>query len=189
MTLVMTTPPAVAAVSLAEAKAHLRITHNDDDAYVQRLIAAAERVIEQRCSLRLILQTWSLFIDQWPDDGEVSLQMSPVSLLDDIIIYSEDDLPAVMDLAHVYLDGLAKPARVVLRSGRISPQAGRKVNGIELRFIAGFGALATNVPEDLRQAVLLTVAHWFDHRGEAEGGAVPLAAIEIIKSYRLVRLT
>jgi uncharacterized phiE125 gp8 family phage protein len=189
MTLVLTTPPATAAVSLADAKTHLRISHADDDAYVTKLISAAEKLIEQRCGLRLIQQSWALFLDCWPPDGTVLLHMSPVQQLDEIILYSEDDTPAMLDLAHVYLDKHAKPARVVLRHERPRPQAGRRTNGIEFRFQAGFAATTDGVPQDIQQAILITIAHWFDHRGEGEGGALPIAAAEILQHHFTVRLT
>ncbi len=187
MPLILTTPPAAEPVSLAEAKAHLRVSHADDDAYISRLIAAARRTVERATSLRLVTQGWSLFADRWPDGPALSLQLSPVTAIADIITYGEDDTPATVDPAHYYLDHVSRPARAVLRDGRTPPRGGRPVNSIEVRFTAGFGA-ASLVPEDLRQAILLTVAHWFDHRGDGGGGALPLAAVELLTAHRTVRL-
>lgn len=187
MPLILTTPPAAEPVSLAEAKAHLRVNHADDDAYISRLISAARRTVERTTSLRLVTQDWSLFADCWPDGPALSLQLAPVTAIDDIITYGEDDTPATVDPAHYYLDPVSRPARAVLRDGRMPPRGGRPVNAIEVRFTAGFGA-ASSVPEDLRQAILLTVAHWFDHRGDGDGGALPLAAVELLTAHRSVRL-
>jgi uncharacterized phiE125 gp8 family phage protein len=188
MPLILTTPPAAEPASLAEAKAHLRVTHADDDVYISRLISAARRAVEGATGLRLMPQNWSLFADRWPDDPSLSLQTAPVSSITDIITYGEDDTPATVDPAHYYLDHASRPARAVLRDGRPPPHGGRPVNAIEVRFTAGFAA-AADVPEDLRQAILLTVAHWFDHRGDGEGGALPLAANELIRALRIMRLT
>ena len=188
MPLILTTPPAAEPVSLAEAKAHLRVTHADDDAYISRLIAAARRAIELASGLRLVSQGWSLFADRWPDTPMLSLQLAPVSSITDIITYGEDDTAATVDPAHYYLDAVSRPGRAVLRDGRTPPRGGRAVNAIEVRFTAGFGAAAA-VPEELRQAVLMTVAHWYDHRGDGDGGVLPLAASELLSSQRIVRLT
>jgi uncharacterized phiE125 gp8 family phage protein len=189
MPLILTTPPAAEPVSLADAKAHLRITHSDDDTYLGKLITAARRAVESRTGLRLITQGWSLFLDRWPETAAASLQLAPVQVVVDIIVHGEDDTPATLDGAHYFLDAVNTPARVVLRDGRTPPRPGRSVNGIEIRFTAGFGASADAVPADLRQAVLLTLAHWSDHRGDAEGGSLPLAALELLDTFRIVRLT
>lgn len=188
MPLILTTPPAAEPVSLADAKAHLRVTHADDDAYITKLITAARRAIEQRSGLRFISQGWSLFLDCWPGTAAVSLQLSPVSAIEDVITYSEDDTPSVVDPAHYYLDHAAQPARCVLRDGRVPPRGGRPVNSIEIRFTSGFGADGDAVPGDFRQAILITVAHWFDHRGDGEGASLPLAALELLEAHRHVRL-
>jgi uncharacterized phiE125 gp8 family phage protein len=187
MPLILTTPPAAEPVSLAEAKTHLRVTHADDDAYIARLIVAARRAVEQATSLRLVTQGWSLFADRWPDCPALPLQLAPVTAIGDIITYGVDDTPGALDPAHYYLDHVSRPARAVLRDGRTPPRGGRPVNAIEVRFTAGFGA-ASAVPEDLRQAILLAVAHWFDHRGDGEGGALPLAALDLLATHRNVRL-
>lgn len=188
MPLLLTAPPLAEPVSLAEAKAHLRITHNDDDAYVSALIVAARRAIEQRTSLRLLQQGWSLFLDQWPQAKVASLHLSPVMEIDDIITYGEDDTPAVFDPAHYYLDAASRPARAVLRDDRLPPRGGRAINGIEIRFKAGFGTSPASVPQDLKQALLLTLAHWFSHRGDGEAASPPLSALATCDSWRERRL-
>lgn len=187
MPLILTMPPAAEPVSLAEAKAHLRVTHADDDAYLSRLIAAARRAVEQVTGLRLITQGWSLFVDRWPDCPALPLQLSPVTAIGDIIVYGSDDTPATVDPAHYYLDHASRPSRVVLRDDRTPPRGGRPVNAVEVRFTAGFGS-AADVPDELHQAILLTLAHWFDHRGDGEGGALPLSASELLHAHRPVRL-
>ncbi len=117
----------------------------------------------------------------------LSLALAPVSAIADVILYGEDDTPATLDPAHYYLDGLSRPCRVVLRDGRPSPRAGRPINGIEVRVTAGFGA-ASAVPQDLKQAMLATTAHWFDRRGEGDGASLPLAALELLSGFRHARL-
>ena len=188
MSLILTTPPAVEPVSLVEAKAHLRVPHADDDAYVTNLISAARRLVEQRSGLRLINQGWSLFLDCWPDSPVQSLGLFPVSAIADVIIYSDADVAATYDPAHYFLDAASKPARMALRSGRLPPRGSRPVNGIEIRFTSGFGSAGSAVPQDLRQAMLVIIAHWFQNRGDAEAHVPPLPALEIIGTYRAMRL-
>ncbi len=188
MPLILTSPPATEPVSLAEAKLHLRVTHADDDTYISTLIIAARRQIEARTGLRLITQGWSLFRDCWPMQADLSLELPHVSAINDILVYGDDDTAATYDAAHYYLDAVSKPSRAVLRQDRLPPMPGRKVNGIEVKFTVGFGA-AIAVPQELKQAILILLAHWFDHRGDAEGALLPLNVNDIIRQHRIVRLT
>ena len=179
--------PASEPVSLAEARAHLRIVGNDDDALLAALITAARRVVEARTGLCMIAQTWMCFRDAWPKDGVIELPVAPLLALEEVGVYGEDDEKAVIDEAHYLVDAAARPARVMLRGSRLWPPPGRAVNGIGIRVRAGFGPLAEDVPQPLRQAVLMLVAHFFAQRGDEAGPALPVGLGALLDPYRLVR--
>jgi uncharacterized phiE125 gp8 family phage protein len=68
---------------------------------------------------------------------------------------------------------------------------GRPLAGIELDVEAGYGPGGTDVPEPLRQAIRLLLAHWYEHRGVATAdGLTPLpAALDAITAaYRVLTL-
>jgi uncharacterized phiE125 gp8 family phage protein len=188
MTLILNTQPMAEPVSLAEAKAHLRISHTDDDVYVSTLIIAARRQIESRTGLRCIQQGWSVFHDQWPEDRTIRIPLEPLLSIDDIRIYGDDDTFAVLDPAHYFIDKSALPARVILRGSRERPCPGRVANGIEVRLTAGFGPDGTLVPKELKQAILLTIADWFANRGDERSPALPLNVMALIAPYRSMRI-
>ncbi len=188
MSLLLTTPPLVEPVSLLDAKAHLRVPHADDDAYISTLIISARRRVETRTGLRLITQGWSQFMDCWPPFGMVELQLNPVATVTDVIVYGDTDTPSTIDPAHYFLDATSNPPRVVFRQGRNPSPPGRRANGIELRMNAGFG-LATQVPQELKQAIMLLVADAFAHRGDDGVRAMPPAVLELLNAYRVMRLT
>ena len=60
MAIRLVTPPTLEPVSLAEAKAHLRLEETRDDVYVQALITAARQHIEKVCWRGLLTQTIEL---------------------------------------------------------------------------------------------------------------------------------
>jgi uncharacterized phiE125 gp8 family phage protein len=189
MSLILTTPPLVEPITLAEAKAHIRITHSDDDTYISTLMISARRLVESRTGLRLLQQGWFVFLDCWPPDGVIALPLSPVSAIIDIITYGDLDTPSTIDPAHYFLDAASNPNRVVFRQGRNPANPGRRVKGIEIKLQAGFGATAAAVPQELKQAVLLITAHWFSKRGEGDDGVLPMAVLELLSPYRMMRLT
>lgn len=186
---IQTTPPTVEPLTLAEVKAHIRVTHNDDDIYISTLITSARRMIEQSYDLCLLQQSWSVFLDRWPAEGAVTLPLFPLLSVVDIKIYGDDDVAATLDHAHYFLDAASRPARVTLRNGRTFPQPGRGVNGIEIKLITGFGASANTVPEAIKQALLMIISDWFASRGDVDAGAFPATALTLLAPYRNVRLT
>lgn len=188
MSTILTTPPSVEPLSLTEAKAHLRITHNDDDTYISTLIISARRAVEQRFDLPLLQQSWSIFADDWPNAGEFNLPLFPVMSIADVKIYGDDDVAATLDPAHYYLDAVSRSARLVLRRGRLFPPPGRRANGIEIKLLAGFGTTAAAVPNTIKQALLITLADWFANRGDEQGASLPMVALELLAPYRNVRL-
>ncbi len=72
------------------------------------------------------------------------------------------------------------------------PMPGRDANGIEIAFVAGFGAQPSAVPEAIRHALLLLVAHWYANREPMELGspavAIPDDISRLLKPYRDLRL-
>lgn len=188
MPAIQTQPPALEPVSLAEAKAHLRITHTDDDQTISTLITTARAAVEAECQCRMIAQGWSVFLDRWPPCRSVALPVWPVLSITDVITYGEMDTPATIDPAHYVLDQVSRPARLAFRQGRTPPAPGRAVNGIEIRLTAGFGTQAQNMPAPLRQVVLVTLAQLYAQRGDDAAPVVPEAARQLLAPFRNVRL-
>jgi uncharacterized phiE125 gp8 family phage protein len=188
MSLFLTTPPAVEPLSLAEAKAHLRVPHADDDTYISTLIVSARRKVERQTGLRLITQGWSQFLDCWPPLGILELGLSPVASVSDIIVYGDTDTPATIDPAHYFLDATSSPPRVVFRAGRNPSPPGRRAKGIEIRMTAGFG-LSADVPWELKQAMLIMVADAFAHRGDDTERPIGVRVLDLIRGHRVMRLS
>ena len=184
---VLVQAPASEPVSLAEAKAHLRIVGSDDDTLLASLITAARRVVEARTGLCLMAQDWMCFRDGWPESGVIDVPVAPLRAVEEIGVYGEDDQKAVIEPAHYVVDAASRPPRVMLRGSRLWPQPGRAINGIGLRVEAGFGTAAQDVPQPLRQAVLMLVAHFFAQRGDEAGPALPIGLGALLDPYRPVR--
>ena len=66
-----------------------------------------------------------------------------------------------MNPADYFLDANSRPARLHFES---RPEPLRVMNGIEIDFTAGFGEAGPDVPDSLRRAILVLVAHWFEFR-------------------------
>jgi uncharacterized phiE125 gp8 family phage protein len=184
----LNTPPVVEPISLAEAKAYLRVSHVDEDATISRLIEAARQTVEKHLGLGLLSQSWSVFFDRWPAPGYLPITLAPILAITDVKIYGDDNVAAIIDPAHYYLDRLSRPARLTMRVGRWLPQPGRVLNGIEVVLSVGFGTTAASVPQPLREALLLLLTHYYANRGDAAAFDMPAGIASLLDPFRLVRL-
>lgn len=198
MSLVMTSGPGLEPVTLAEAKAHLRVDGSAEDALIQSLVVTSRLHIEAALGLALVTQSWAWFLDRWPASRavrpvvRVALPLRPVQAVGHVKLWHSDGTSLPLPTGSFHLDGQATPARLVWLPG--SPPEGpeRPAGGIEIGFTAGFGAAATDVPPTIRHALKLLVAHWYEHREPVEIGsgvnAVPPMVSELLAPYRRRRL-
>lgn len=192
MSLVMTSAPALEPVSLAEAKAHLRIDHTLEDALIQSLIITSRLHIEAALGLALITQSWSFFADRWPKAQRLVMPMRPVQAIASVRLWKIDGTSMQLPGQAFFLDGQGLPARLVWQGNGPPTDPERTVNGIEVAFTAGFGAAPTDVPATIRHALLLLVAHWYENREPVEIGAehsaIPAMVSDLLMPYRRRRL-
>ena len=191
MALVLTSAPAAEPISLAEAKAHLRIDADDEDALLSSLIAAARMFIERTLGLALITQTWSYFLDFWPRSSCVTLPIAPVQAVSAVTLHDGAGGSTTLDADDYTVDILSQPARLVL-NGATPPVVARALNAFEIAFTAGYGDAASDVPAPIRHALTLLVAHWFERREPVVLGLgaqeVPTTVAGLLLPYRRVRL-
>ena len=192
MTLVLIQGPAAEPVSLAQAKAHLRVDSDAEDALIASLIITSRLHVEAALGLALLTQSWTWLIDAWPDLGELRLPLRPIQSIGSVRVYDEAGVAQTLSPDTYSLDGAGAPARLVRGRGRIWPPPGRSANGIEVALSAGFGDNPEDVPQPIRQAVLLLVAHWYEHREPLDLGAptapIPADVSQLLSPYRSVRL-
>jgi uncharacterized phiE125 gp8 family phage protein len=183
--------PAAEPVTLAEAKQFLRVEHDDDDDIIAALIAGSRIHVETQTRRALITQNWRLTRDVWPATGWVALLPVPVKALDAVRVSRSDGTTLTLDVASFALDKSDAPARLSFVHG-VPPAPGRAAAGIEIDITCGYGDTSTNVPEPLRHAIRLLVAHWYENRGiVAAGGEVavlPQSAAALIAPYRVLAL-
>ncbi len=192
MALVLTNGPSLEPVSLDEVKAHLRIDHADEDVLLASLVTAARIHLETMLGLSFITQNWMLVLDKWPDGQGVALPLGPVQQITSIDIYDTDDQASTVDSSSYALDAISQPPRLVWRGSLPRPAPERAYNGIEILMTTGFGPGSTDVPQPLRQAVLLLVSHWYEHREPVglanETREIPQMVTMLTNSYRRVQL-
>lgn len=189
MAAILLSAPALEPLTMAEAKAYLRVETGDDDAVIASLIAAARSHVEAMTRRALIAQTWRYVFDAWPPDGRLRLRTGPLRALIAARVFDAGGNASVIDTASFVLD---KAADVIASPAWALPQPGRTAAGIELDIQLGYGSAASDVPDALRHAIRVLVAHWYDNRGQvAIGQSVPMmpaSATAILNSFRVLSL-
>ena len=190
MTYMLIVPPASEPLSLAEAKAHLRLDTADEDDLVTALIIAARQIVEKHTGLALLTQTWRIVADSWPALPPVRLPLRPFASLAAVRVFDQANVATLLAPATYFVD--AQPYAARLQFANTPPAPGRAIAGIELDVVAGFGAAPATVPEPLRLAIRMLVAHWFEARGDAAGDAsprqIPVVVEALLQPFRRLRL-
>jgi uncharacterized phiE125 gp8 family phage protein len=190
--LILTSGPAVEPVTLADAKAHLRIDASAEDTLIASLIVTSRLHVEAAAGLALITQGWSWYLDAWPPSRALELHLRPVQSIAAVRLYDESGAATTLDPTGYLLDGAGVHPRLVRLGSPVWPKPGRIANGIEVAFTAGYGPAAADVPAPIRQAILLLVAHWYEYRSPLEQGAqpapLPTMVTELLAPYRRTRL-
>jgi uncharacterized phiE125 gp8 family phage protein len=188
---ILLTAPAVEPLSLAEAKAHLRVAHDDDDDLIAALIAGARGHVEALTHRALITQTWRLMRDAWPADGRIAVLPAPLQALAAARVYDADGVAQALDLDAFVADTISAPGVVSFPPWSV-PAPGREQAGIELDVTVGYGDAATDVPAPLTLALRLLLTHWYENRGVVASGGeaalLPVGVAALIGPYRVLGL-
>lgn len=162
MTAALISGPALEPVSLADVKAHLRIETDEDDPLIAAAITSARVHVEAVTRRSLIKQNWRIYLADWPKGRAIELPVSPVISVSVITFYDIVGAPTLFAPENWRLEAAANPPRIV---ARLRPAAALYDNGIEIDVTAGYGVSSIDVPAPLRQAILILVTHWYEHRG------------------------
>lgn len=156
------TAPAGEPVTLADAKAHLRLDITDDDTLVEGLIKAARAFVEGYTNRALMTRGLSFTMPYFAD--EITLPIAPVTEIESIKYIDGDGVEQTLAAENYQTDLIRTPPRIKPAHGESWPlvRAGQ-YNGVTIQFNAGHAA-AADIPGDLRHAVLLMVAHLYELR-------------------------
>jgi len=171
MTYSIATAPTAEPVTLADAKAHLRIVAGDtseDAAIITPLITAAREYCENITGRALAPQT----IEAYPErlDDIIVLPRPPVVSVTSVKYTDADGTETTMDAGNYIVDKVG--GRIAFRTKPTFTPA--VVNPVKITYEAG-----TTPPKTIRQAMLLLIGHWYENREAVIVGAVASVKVEL----------
>lgn len=156
-----TTTPA--AVMLADAKLHLRVDSADEDALITSLTVAATQAAEQEIGRALVTQTWTIKLDAFPASAEyIDLFMPPIQSITSITYVDSDG--ATQTLASSEYTLIADTIRPQVAPATSWPATKTQPSAVVITYVAGYGAAPSNVPESIRQWILMQVGAMYENR-------------------------
>lgn len=189
MWLNLTSAPATTPVSLAEAKAHLRVLHANDDATITALIDAATAHLDGRhgiLSRALVTQSWEFRLSGFPWCSTIELPLAPLQSVASVKYIDAAGAEQTLAVDQYVVDSATYKGQVRLGYGLSWPATRSEEHAVRVIFTAGFGAAAA-VPKPIKQAILLIVGHLYVNRetvSELSLKEVPMAAKYLLAPYR-----
>jgi uncharacterized phiE125 gp8 family phage protein len=195
MILTEVSAPPAAALPVRAFADHLRLgtgfaDDGSQDAVLELYLRAAMAAIEARLGRVLIARSFVWTVERWREEASQPLPVAPVRTIESVTLADAEGVEAVVDPVAWSLLRDAQRPRLVGRFGRSLPRIPRG-GSATVRLVAGFGARWDDVPADLRQAVFLLAAHYYENRSETgtiAGGAMPFGVLVLIESYRATRV-
>jgi len=188
--LVLKTGPATTAISLAEAKAFLRVDsdYDDDDSYITSLIGVATNVVEQFTRRRLITQTYNIYYDEFPPF--MDLQVGNVASVTHVKYYDTDNTLQTLDTSEYDVDIRVKPGRIYQAEDGNFPDTYERANSVEVEFVVG--SAASDVEDAIKQAMYIVIGRYYENRQDVVTGTIaselPLMVDHLLTPYRLLEL-
>ena len=187
--LVRATPPAVEPVTLAEAKAHLRVDIATDDALITSIIKAAREWCEEYLDRSLVHTQWTMRMDSFPH--EFVLPRPPMATSGTVtattITYTlETQAVETLDTATYRVDRHDTPGRIRVVYAGTWPAHLFDENSVTVTWYGGYGADGTSVPAAIRSAMLMVISHLYEHRTAVapSGSEVPLGVKALLDAHR-----
>jgi uncharacterized phiE125 gp8 family phage protein len=173
--LVRSVPPAVEPVTLAEAKAHLRVDIATDDALITSIIKAAREWCEEYLDRSLVHTQWTMRMDSFPH--EFVLPRPPMATSGTVtattITYTlETQSVETLDPATYRVDRHDTPGRIRVVYAGTWPAHLFDENSVTVTWYGGYGADGTSVPAAIRSAMLMIISSLYEHRTAVLTGTI-----------------
>ena len=188
------TAPTTEPVSLAEARLHLKVDTDDDNALISSLITASRETAEVFTGRALATQVLEYILDGFPTEADtINIPRPPLEELTSIKYRNWQGQEVEWDGQNYVVDGESMPARVTLAYGKYFPDfTPYPVSSVRIRFTAGYksgGPDSLKMPEQINQALKLLIGHFYENRESVVVGTVankvPFSVEALLYPYKI----
>lgn len=172
-------------ITLAEAKAHLRILDDAENDTITALISMVTAAIEDYTGRALLERQKALYVQNLT--ACIQLPEGPVKTVDDITYTDPNGTQATLDLAST---SLRSKGRVIAELYiKDFPQTNGEPDSIEIKYTAG--QAPADIPEPIKHAGKLLIGHFWENRETTTVVSleeVPFGFKALLAKYKVVRV-
>lgn len=173
MHLRLITVPTVEPVSLETAKLFLRVDGTAEDSAITSLIVGARELCEEISRRAFITQTWEMIFNDWPRDLRIKLYRPALQSVTSVKYLDRNNVEHTW--TDYVVDNRSEPSLILFSS---LPSSSLLASGaITVRFVAGYGSSADNVPQRIKDAILGIIAYRYENRDAPGAPAYVRAAM------------
>lgn len=160
-------------ITLADAKAHCRIEHGEEDALVESLIKAACRHAENRTGRALEQQDAAqTIIDGFPPGRQgIELPWSPVRSVTEVRYLDATGTEQILTAGQLAVDHRTVYPTLYPAWGTDWPATNGQFMSVTITASTGYDPL----PDDIRSAMLLIIGHLYENREAVVIGTIATA--------------
>ena len=160
----VTTNPVIEPITVDEVKEFAHIDGTDEDTLISGFITAARMNCEAYLGRALISQTITMKMDFWPGET-IDLPRPPLISITAVEILDEDDTATEYSSSNYYIITESIPGQLVLKRDVTYPtNSDRDHQGYQIRFKAGYGTSASDVPSAIRQGLKMWTTDIYENR-------------------------
>jgi uncharacterized phiE125 gp8 family phage protein len=163
MALKLITPPVTEPIGISDAMNYCRIDTDADVITIQTMITAARQEAEKITRRQLITATWELRLDRFPET--IYLPMAPLQSVASLkYLDSAGDEQTLVENTDFIVDTYSEPARITPAYGMTWPPIYPIFNAVRVQYIAGYGDDDTDVPQSIRNWMMVFFGSLYEHR-------------------------
>jgi len=183
------TAPTDEPIDSTEAKLHMAIDDSTFDTLINDYIKAARMYIEANTNRQICTATYDLILDKFPGaSGSICLPKGQLQSITSVKYIDTDGVEQTLAASNYSVTDSREPAILDPAYNKTWPATRLQRDAVTVRFVCGYGDSSVT-PEGIKQAALMMVGHYFEHREavafNSVPSVVPLAVDSLLSVYKL----
>jgi len=150
-------------------------TNTTADPYLTMLIQAAREMAEAYTKRGFITQTHRLELTAFPRGTAIFLPKGDIQSVTSVVYTDGDGVEQTLSTSS-YDVQTSWPGVINLADGYTWPDTKKTLGAVKITFVAGYGDTAADVPQTIKQGMLMLIGHYYNNR---ESTIVGTSASEI----------